>query len=225
MKLTNILLLIIFVSLLPFGGTSFSSETTVDGELQNGFRVLALTKTDQIQNFYVYRGDYIKFRLPDSLDATEVVFPTLKERKTLTKKLDTSSYIKMKKNGKFPFEINTIKGTITVIEYRQSSYKAVTAQEALDFIKQTKPFILDVRTPGEYKAGHLKNAVLIPVQILQSNLDQLDEYKNKPVLVYCATGNRSTVASKIMIDRGFKQIINLRRGIVDWHKKGFSVVR
>jgi rhodanese-related sulfurtransferase len=40
------------------------------------------------------------------------------------------------------------------------------------------------------------------------------------ILIYCATGNRSTVASRILADLGFKRIYNLRYGVYDWARKG-----
>jgi rhodanese-related sulfurtransferase len=45
------------------------------------------------------------------------------------------------------------------------------------------------------------------------------------VLIYCATGNRSTVAAKILIDNGFKRIFNLRRGISGWEQEKLPVVQ
>lgn len=50
------------------------------------------------------------------------------------------------------------------------------------------------------------------MQVLDRNLSVLSEYKDTPVLLYCATGNRSTVAAKILIDNGFKRIFNLKKG-------------
>jgi rhodanese-related sulfurtransferase len=82
-----------------------------------------------------------------------------------------------------------------------------------------------VRTPAEFKAGHLPHAVLIPVQELQRRIGELAAYRNKDILVYCATGNRSTVASKILIDQGFTNIANLRNGIVDWQRRNYPMTR
>jgi len=220
-----LILVLVFLTCLGSVGLSISSEIKMDGEIKNGYRVLKLTEEEQIQNFHVYRGDYIKFDLPDHFGDSEIVFPTLKERKKLIKDLETSPYIKMKKIGDYPFEVEAIKGTITVIEYEQNSYKVLTAKEASAFIKAKSPLILDVRTPREYAAGHIENSILIPVQELQSRFNELDSYRNMSILIYCATGNRSTVASKILIDSGFNKILNLRRGIVDWYKKQFPVIR
>ena len=218
-------LIFVFIAVWGTVGVSLASKINIDGEIQNGYRILTLDTEKRIQNFQVYRGDYIKFELPDEFKETEVVIPALGERKTLTKDLKTTSYIKMKQTGDYLYDVHTIKGTITVIEYEQPSYKALTAKEADTFIKLNNPLILDVRTPEEYKAGYIQNAVLIPVQTLQSRIEELDIYRNGPVLIYCATGNRSTVASKILIDSGFKEILNLRYGIEDWHSKKFPIVR
>lgn len=218
-------MIFVFIAVCGTAGVSLASKINIDGNIQNGYRILTIDTEKPIQNFQVYRGDYIKFELPDEFKETEVVIPALGERKTVTKDLKTTSYIKMKKIGDYLYEVDTIKGSITVIEYEQASYKVLTAEKADTFIKMNRPLILDVRTPKEYKSGHIQNAVLIPVQTLQSRLKELDIYQNRPVLIYCATGNRSTVASKILIDSGFKEILNLRYGIKDWHRKKFPIIR
>ncbi|MFQ6615016.1 MAG: rhodanese-like domain-containing protein, partial [Fidelibacterota bacterium] len=64
---------------------------------------------------------------------------------------------------------------------------------------------------------------LIPVQVLQSSLAQLDSVRNADVLVYCRTGNRSTVASNILLDNGFKRVYNLQGGIVNWKRKSYPI--
>jgi rhodanese-related sulfurtransferase len=106
-----------------------------------------------------------------------------------------------------------------------NGYREVSANEAAQLINNEHPFILDVRTPGEYSSGHLQNAVLIPVQELQGRLKELAAYKDREILIYCASGYRSKVASKILIDNDFKQIANMRHGIYEWVKKNLPVVR
>jgi rhodanese-related sulfurtransferase len=65
--------------------------------------------------------------------------------------------------------------------------------------------------------------MLIPVQELQTRLKELSAYKHTDILIYCATGNRSTVASKILIDHGFKRIINMRYGIAQWRHNKYLI--
>lgn len=221
--------LVILLSVFAFNflliDLSYSSEDRVLSEVADGYRILNLDTRPGIQKFTVYRGDYIKFRLPEKIDEPVAVFPTLKEKKQLTHDLKTTSYFKMKQTGIYPFQIGLIKGQITVIEYQQASYRKMSSKEAYEYIKTDKPFILDVRTQWEYALGHLENSILIPVKELQKRISELDVYKNEPILIYCATGQRSTVASKILIDAGFNKIFNLRHGIVGWSIKRYPIAR
>lgn len=201
-----------------------ASAQSVSGTLSGGFRILEIDPTRDTESFTVYRGDYIKFLLTGEMENPMMEFPTLKQKKQITRDLEKSPYFKMKQTGVVPFQLGHIKGQVTVIEYEQAKYQTMTAAQADQFIREQKPFILDVRTPREYAAGHLEDSTLIPVQVLAQRLNELKAHKGNPILVYCATGNRSTVASKILVDSGFSNITNLRYGIVDWYKKKFKVV-
>ncbi|MCB1172915.1 MAG: rhodanese-like domain-containing protein [Leptospiraceae bacterium] len=68
--------------------------------------------------------------------------------------------------------------------------------------------VLDVRTPGEYQSGHYPNAKLIPIDELQQRLPEIETYKNKTVITYCASGYRSRFAKEILSKAGFKDVIN-----------------
>ena len=98
-----------------------------------------------------------------------------------------------------------------------SNVKNVSAEEAYKLINEDKEFvILDVRTKEEYDDGHIPGAKLFPVQVLTMKLDELDEYKDKPVLVYCASGGRSPRAVETLVNNDFKKIYHLSRGIGSW---------
>lgn len=202
-----------------------AASEPVSGEIVGGFRVLPIQKGPDSLQFSVYRGDYIKFDVDDTMAGTVLSIPDLSIVEQLTDNIEDSPYVKMKHTGAYAFSLGDLTGIITVIEYKQPNYRELTAREAAELIDNIQPLILDVRTPFEYKRGHLQNSVLIPVQELQSRWKEIPEYKNQDVLIYCATGNRSTVASKILIDSGFKRIMNLRYGIVDWGKRRFPVVQ
>lgn len=227
MKLNKILVTLVSIFTICFllSELSYSSEKTVSGELKDGYRLLKVDKNEGIQKFTVYRGDYIKFILPEGLTDPMAFFPTLKEKKLLSHDLESTQYFKMVQIGIHPFQIDAIKGEITVIEYQRANYRELSSQEADAFIKTDNPVILDVRTPKEYAMGHLENSILIPVQELQTRINELNAHKNNDILIYCATGNRSTVASKILIDSGFTKILNLKNGIAEWAKGQYRVVR
>lgn len=76
--------------------------------------------------------------------------------------------------------------------------------------------VLDVRGEDEFSESHLKDAVNIPVQILQNELDRIEEYKNKPIRLYCRSGRRSQNALMILNMNDFDDIKELRGGILAW---------
>jgi rhodanese-related sulfurtransferase len=200
-------------------------DRAVSGKIINGYRILPIEKTGTPLHLNVYRGDYIKFQLDPSVEGLSLAIAGLSIQQALSRDIDAAPYFKMKRIGSFAFTLGDVSGHIHVTNYRQEKYAEVSAADAADIIATRSPLILDVRTPGEYKRARLKNSVLIPVQVLQQNLDKLSAYKDREILVYCATGNRSTVASKILIDNGFSRITNLRRGIVDWYKQKYPIVQ
>ena len=200
------------------------SNYQVSGRLVDGYRVLDAGGIDGPPEFTVFRGDYIKFDLGPAGTAV-LSIPALNIETSLSPDLDNSPYVKMTRLGVFDFFIGDTSGTIRVVAYTESHYKTVSAREAADIIGALNPLVLDVRTPREYAAGHLAGAVLIPVQELQRRHGEILAHRDAPVLIYCATGNRSTVASKILIDRGFTRIFNMKKGIREWGQNRLPIVK
>jgi len=66
--------------------------------------------------------------------------------------------------------------------------------------------LIDVRTPGEYKQGHLKGAINIPLQTLEDNLSKIK--KDKTLIMYCASGMRSAAAKRVLTGKGFQSVYN-----------------
>lgn len=205
--------------------SDLKSAPAVSGTVVNGYRILDVQQAQGVVDLKVYRGDYIKFKFDPSISDPLLSIPDLAIQKRLSGNLSETPYFKMKIPGTFAFSLADVDGKLTVINYRQASYREVSSKQAADLIQNEQPIILDVRTPLEYQRGHLHNSVLIPVQELQSRYKELGKHKDREILIYCATGNRSTVASKILIDSGFKHIVNMRGGIYDWHKKNYPVTR
>lgn len=89
-------------------------------------------------------------------------------------------------------------------------YKNVNIEKAIKLVNSsTNMVILDVRTREEYLSGNIPNSINIDVlsQDFKSKIDMLD--KNKEYLIYCRSGNRSSIASSIMSTNGFINIYNL----------------
>jgi thioredoxin 1 len=100
----------------------------------------------------------------------------------------------------------------------------VSALEFSEKIKAGKAegvLLIDVRTPAEYKKGHIGGAVNIDLNgsDFEDKISDLD--KSKPVYVYCLSGARSSRAAGIMRSSGFKNVMEIPGGMMEWRAGGF----
>lgn len=101
----------------------------------------------------------------------------------------------------------------------------VNSAEFLKKINTTdSAVVLDVRTPGEFEKGHLKNAININWNGAEfdNQLATLD--KTKPIFVYCLSGGRSKSAADKMRKAGFENVVELAGGIMDWRANNLPEV-
>lgn len=99
---------------------------------------------------------------------------------------------------------------IFIISCSNKGYKNINLKKAVKTINtSTNLILLDVRTVEEYSSGYIPNSINIDVLSpdFKSKIELLD--KNKEYLIYCRSGNRSTIASSIMATNGFIEIYNL----------------
>lgn len=104
--------------------------------------------------------------------------------------------------------------------------KSVTVEEAKTMIeKNAKIVVLDVRTPGEWNSGHLTNAKHVDIQSsdFEQKIASID--KNATVVVYCAAGGRSSRAANMMVQKGYKNVINMAGGINAWNAAGYPTTK
>lgn len=98
-----------------------------------------------------------------------------------------------------------------------SSYAAVNSilpEEALHRIS-SGAFLIDVRTPEEYRTKHIKGSINIPLDELESRVATLVKNRNEEIILYCATGKRSRKAAELLVKSGYTEIFDLG-GIVAW---------
>jgi rhodanese-related sulfurtransferase len=100
-----------------------------------------------------------------------------------------------------------------------AGFTHVNAEAFKEYLQADDVQLLDVRTAAEFNQGHIPGATLADITRgnFEQHLENLD--KSKPVLVYCRSGNRSVSAAKILAKQGFTQIINLKRGMMEWDGK------
>jgi rhodanese-related sulfurtransferase len=99
----------------------------------------------------------------------------------------------------------------------------VNPTQATHLINREDALVLDVRDPGEYGAGHILGAKNIPLIRLGEGGGDLAKRKEKPVIVYCDSGDRSGKAAAALRKQGFTRVVNLAGGIGAWQQAGLPV--
>jgi len=102
----------------------------------------------------------------------------------------------------------------------------ITTEELVALLEQDPPpFLLDVRTPGEYAQGHIPGAVLIPDYALGERVSELAKHGDRTIVVYCEVGSRSAAAANTLLEKGFPHVANYRGSMRAWRQAGLEVER
>lgn len=99
----------------------------------------------------------------------------------------------------------------------------VDCSSALQLINHKNALVLDVRSDEEYKSGHILDALPINLSKLKERIGELEKYRERPMVVVCHSGNRSTAACVMLGKKGFPQVYNLTGGMAAWQKAGLPV--
>jgi len=118
------------------------------------------------------------------------------------------------------YKLRVISGLFLVFMLSSVLHAQTNSLDAASFaskIKQTpNAQVVDVRSSGEFTQGHIANAKNNDIRSsdFQQNTSKLD--KNKPVFVYCLSGGRSAYAMNILSSMGFKEVYNMKGGMLSW---------
>jgi len=110
-----------------------------------------------------------------------------------------------------------------LVQRRLSPMKPIGTLGATHLINTRDAMILDVREPKEYESGRLPNAVHIPLSQLDSRAAELSKHVSRPVVAYCASGNRSRMAGAALAKAGFAETYTLSGGFRAWKDAGLPV--
>jgi len=104
-------------------------------------------------------------------------------------------------------------------------YHPVSPAEATQLMNHDGAVLIDVREDKEYVTGHIVNAIHIPQSGIKNRLSEIEQYKQKPVIVSCRSGSRSAHVCGILKKNGFAQIHNLSGGIMAWQNASLPITK
>jgi len=111
-----------------------------------------------------------------------------------------------------------------VIETSVRKYQTISPMLTVTKLNTGNPIIVDVREIGEFKKGHIADAIHIPVGSLESQIKKIELYKKDDVIVTCHTGTRSATACSTLTKQGFENIFLMTGGMQSWEENKLPIV-
>jgi rhodanese-related sulfurtransferase len=118
-----------------------------------------------------------------------------------------------------------------MLEEARARIEVTTPPEITDAVSSGGVLFLDIREPEEWQAAHVPEAVHIPRGMLEFRADPASQYydarlgSGKPIVVSCASGGRSALATALLGDMGYENVRNLDGGMKAWEEAGHRVER
>jgi len=103
--------------------------------------------------------------------------------------------------------------------------KSVSPSEAVLLINRNQGVVLDVRDDAEFAGGHINDARHIPLAKLEDRLAELQKFRDKPVIVHCQSGVRSSKAAATLRKHEFTQVYELDGGVNAWTQAKLPLVK
>ena len=97
--------------------------------------------------------------------------------------------------------------------------------EATQLINHHDALILDVREDQEYAGGHVPSSKHIPLRQLSGRIQELEKFRDKPIIAVCRSGARSGHGCSVLRKNGFEQVYNLNGGMSAWQQANMPVER
>jgi len=92
----------------------------------------------------------------------------------------------------------------------------LSPQEMINLMNRQSAVVVDIRNAEAYTQGHVIDALPIPLDQLEQKISKLDKYKEKPIVISCATGQSAIKAGATLRKQGFSQVYVLKGGVAAW---------
>jgi rhodanese-related sulfurtransferase len=103
--------------------------------------------------------------------------------------------------------------------------RSVGVQELVSMVNKQNAVVLDVRDKKEFEAGHIVDAINIPHGSLESRLEELKKYKERPIVIICRMGQHAGTAGTLLRKQGFENVTRLTGGMSEWRNQSLPVVK
>lgn len=104
------------------------------------------------------------------------------------------------------------------VRQRLSGVTEIGPVEATRMLSHDNAVMIDMREDKEYREGHIVNSIHAPASKKDNYTGKLEKYRDRPLIVYCRSGQRSTAVCSKLRKQGFESVYNLKGGVLAWQK-------
>jgi rhodanese-related sulfurtransferase len=106
----------------------------------------------------------------------------------------------------------------------QAEFKGhLSVYDAIAKIEAGKITAIDVRQPEEYTAGHVPGAINVPHDQIEQYVEQIQDLRQQPVLIYCRSGRRAVLAEQTLAELGFTNLYHMQGDMLGWQESKLPV--
>ena len=98
----------------------------------------------------------------------------------------------------------------------RKSGPSLSPQKAINIVNAEQGVFLDLRDAGDYKQGHIVDALHIPSAKLADRMPELEKFRNKPIVLVCKMGQQSGAAGKQLKANNFDKVYKMTGGMMEW---------
>lgn len=135
--------------------------------------------------------------------------------------IDEEEALQMANDNEFVSPDKERRGVQGKINEAKQQVRAVDVKTVQRLIAENNPVLLDVREINEFKLGHIENAIHIPRGDIRSKVEKVlaSTDKTAEIIIYCASGNRSALATLAMEELGYSNVVSLTGGYIKWKRE------
>ena len=108
--------------------------------------------------------------------------------------------------------------------HSMASGSSLSPHQATLLVNHGSAVMVDIREKKDFDAGHITNAINIPMSRLKERASELDKYKDNPIIIVCNMGQTATEAVTLLQKAGFEKVNRLKGGITEWRAQGLPLV-
>ena len=110
------------------------------------------------------------------------------------------------------------------IQQRIGGVKNVEPGDATRMLNHDNAVMIDMRNDKDYQAGHIVNAIHLP-EYNDSSIKRLEKFRERPLIIYCRSGQRSAGVCSKLRKQGFEPVYNLKCGVLAWQNASLPLSR